>query len=411
MLPPALDGLSFEESSALVLGRLKAALTALLAAANAPVGTASEVERAFGIDYKLAWQIHRIATSPNPLGAGEHVPARVSITKLLKAAARRRIAKDTLDEVASALDDFESLMAADAADREELETMLAAFVPEAREKQELEIKRAAFRAQSQIKGVTMEAQVGAFLLHPSSDGRRADRATFSAYLGLRRLRPAAHIGFTTISTSTTGAPVLTLDGTPPDDVYSILLREYCSQPPPRFNATHSGQTTLYSVSGDNVGLRSAVDLVMAEHRPSAMRRFIEEDGRRISGVINSPDLPMKRQTTDIFLHRDVYPDATPNFGVYDVVPRGMVPGIDEPTREMDRLPFRETLHPIEGGMLAAGDESMSHIPRYVQMLRHICAKLGWNPAEFRGFRLDVQYPVYGGQYMIGFPLPPRPTTP
>lgn len=404
-VPAAKDSLTFEHAAALVLGRLQVALSELLKAAPGQTRTASEVERAFGIDYKLGWQIHRIATAENPLSAGSNVPARVSIEKLLRSASRRQVPKAIVAQVLEAFDDFEALTASEAEDREELSGMLAALVPEAREKRELDVKRAAFKAMSHVKGVTMEAQVGAFILNPSKDGLLVDRATFSAYVGLRRLRAAAHIGFATTSATTPTSSVLTLDGLPPDDLNSILLPDFCSVPVPRFAVTRYGSTTHYSLEGAHVGLRAAFDLVMAEHRPGAMRRYQLADGRKMNGVANMPDLPMKRQTTDIYVHRDLYPEGEPVFAVYDTVPRGMPTSMADPAREIDRIPFAESLALLPGGM---SEPSLPHLPGYLSMLTHVCGKLGWNPDAFRCYRLDVLYPIYGAQYMIGFNLPEQP---
>lgn len=396
---------TFEQSATMVLSALQMALSDLLRAAPEPTRTASEVERALGVDYKLSWQVHRIATVRNPLAGGANVPARVSMQKLLNAAARRRIPTSIISRVSEAFDAFERLIESEAGDRGELEAMLAAFVPETREKRELEIKRAAFKAMSQVKSVTMDAQVGAFLLHPSADGKAVDRATFSAYVGLRRLRPGAYIGFTTVSATTPGSTVQTLDGTAPDGGHSILLPQFCSKPTPRFEVNRYGPHTRYSLVGSDIGVSAAVQLVMAELRRGAMRRYRQPDGTRMSGVMNTTDIPMKRQTTDIFIHRDVYPGSQPEFGVFDTVPRGLATALDDPAREIDRIPFEESVRPLAGGLEHAG---LAHLPGYTDMLGYVCERLGWERAAFRGYRLDVLYPVYGAQYMIGFAVPAMP---
>lgn len=405
--PHPARAMTFEDSATRVLGRLSVAFSELLLGVPAKPGTASEVERALGVDYKLSWQIHRLATCANPLANGAHVPARVSMQKLLSASSRRRVPMAVIREVSEAFDAFEQFVEAEAGDRHELVSMLGALAPEVREKQELEIKKAAFKAMSHVKSVSMEAQVGAFLLHPSSDGTMVDRTTFSAYLGLRRLRAAAPIGFSTVSVTTPTSPVLTLDGHVPDGVHSILLPQFCSQPPPEFQVSTFGTHARYSVAGSRVGLSSAVDLVMAEHRPGAMKRYRQPDGRKTSGVMNLPDIPMKRQTTDIFLHKEVYPSSSPSFAVYDTVPRGMAGSLDDPARQVDRVLFEESVQSISGGLLQA---ELPHFPRYLDMLRFCCDKLGWKPADFRCFRLDVFFPVYGAQYMIGFDIPDAPST-
>lgn len=399
---------TFEADARRVLGRLRSALAELLRALPRETGTATQVGRALGLDYKLSWQVHRIATLSNPLAAGTSVPARVSMRRLMSAASRRGVPAAVVGRVSEAFDAFERLVEAEAHDREELAGMLAALVPEARAQREVEIKRAAFRASSRVKGVTMEAQVGAFILHPSADPMRVDRATFSAYVGLRRLRAAAPIGFSTFSATTPASRALTVDREPTDGLHSILLTEYCSEPIPRFDAREFGAETRYSVAGADVGMGAAVRLVMAELRTGAMKRYRQPDGRALSGVMNTVDIPMKRQVTDVFLHRDVYPGRSARLGVFDVVPRGLAGGLEDPAREADRLPFEESIVEIEGGMEGGGVGVGGALPRYGEMLRHVCTRLGWDAGAFRGVRLDVEYPVYGGQYMIGFEVPDAP---
>jgi hypothetical protein len=107
---------SFEHAAGMVLGRLQIALAELLRAVPAQTRTASEVERAFGVDYKLGWQVHRIANSKNPLAAGPNVPARVSMEKLLKAASRRQVPDDVVERVSRAFGEFERLAEVEAED-------------------------------------------------------------------------------------------------------------------------------------------------------------------------------------------------------------------------------------------------------------------------------------------------------
>lgn len=398
---------TFEADARGVLTELQRALAELLDGLARPTGTPTEIARALGLDYKLSWQVHRIATSANPLAGGTNVPARVSMRRLLSAAARRRAPAPVLERVSGAFDAFERMVEAEAGDRERLAGMLAALVPEARQQRELEIKRAAFKASSRVKGVTMEAQVGAFILHPSDDPMRVDRATFSAYVGLHRLRAAAPIGFATFSATTPASQALTLDRVPTGGLHSNLLTRYCSEPIPRFDVREFGAETRYSVAGADVGMGAAVQLVMAELRTAAMKRYRQPDGRTLSGVMNTCDIPMQRQVTDVWLHRDVYPGRRPRLGMFDVVPRGLAGGIDDPSREADRLPFEESIVEIDGGMCGGG-AAVGVLPHYETMLQEVCGRLGWEAAAFRGFRLDVEFPVYGGQYMIGFEVPDAP---
>ena len=75
----------FEHSATLVLADLQRALAELLAAVPDQVRKAADVKRVFGVDNSLGWQTYRVAHASSPLAAGKHVPASVSIRKLLAA--------------------------------------------------------------------------------------------------------------------------------------------------------------------------------------------------------------------------------------------------------------------------------------------------------------------------------------
>ena len=52
----------------------------------------------------------------------------------------------------------------------------------------------------------------------------------------------------------------------------------------------------------------------------------------------------------------------------------------------------------------------AEIPRYADLLRHVCARLNWDGERFRGFRCRIDYPIYGSQVAMAFDAPPPPGT-
>ncbi|MGH7131035.1 MAG: hypothetical protein ACREJO_03725 [Phycisphaerales bacterium] len=397
--------LPFEQAAAGVLGELQRSIAELLEAAPGETGRAADVERAFGVDYKLAWQVYRIATAASPLAAGANVPARVSVERLLKSAARRKIPAAVVGRVLRAFEDYERLVDAHAGDRAGLDAMIGAYLPDEQEKQELVTKQAAYRAMSQIKGLDAEAELTANLLYPSADGVSVDRVSLQGHFGQRRLRPKVGIGFWTASMMRPDQVPLTLSGEPCDGPMSAWLPEFCSAPSLRFEVARADGVQFYWVEGEEVGLRSAVDLVMAEYRPGTMKRYRRDDGVRDTGVFDVMDCPTRRLTLDVFVHKDVYAGVTPELAIYDAAVFGLVRGSGDPVREHHRLRMIESIQPIVGGLAHAG---LGHVARYIEMLEYVCAKRGWDPGAFRGYRLDVQYPVYGAQYVVKFELPQAP---
>lgn len=404
---------NFEASATRVLAGLQRAISELLEASPGETRRAADVERAFAVDHRLGWQVFQIANAENPLAVAAHVPARVSIQKLLKSATRRRVPAAVIRQVSEAYDHFEKLVEDEAGDRAEMEAMVGAFIPEVREKKELAARQAAFKAMSQIRGVAVEADFMAVFLRPAADGSTIDRAALSGELGLRRVRPDARIVLSSGDLSHTDHGLRTLDGRSADGPFGALLPQFSSSPLPRVESENFGDMTYSWIAGDDVGMRSAVDIVMADQRRAAMGRYRDAGGdgekgsgsRTSAGAFRVVDTPTKRMTVDIFVHRELFADTAPSLAVFNTVGRGLVRLPDSPTRDNDRLNVTDSVRPLAGGIHLA---RLPHIARYTDMLAHVYTTLGWDPSVFRGYRLDVEYPVYGAQYTVCFQLPEAP---
>jgi hypothetical protein len=396
---------SFEQAAAAVLCDLQDALMELFAAAPSDIRRSADVERAFGINHLLGWQLYRIARSQNPLAAGMHVPARVSMKKLLTAAARRRISPDILERVSLAFDNFERFVETDAGNREELETMINAFLPEERRKQELSSKAAVFKGMSHIKGLAAEADAVAMFFTPSADGMRIDRVSLNCEFGLRRIRPDATIVLGSGDTRPLEKPIVTLDGRPADNPMGTLLPMFSSPLPP-LKLVRTETMIDYCLAGNEVGMRSAVDIVMAERREGALPRHWKPNTPRYGGPAYTTTTPTKRMTLDAFVHEDVFPGVAPRLWVYDTAARGSVFPIDNPARQHDRLSVRDEIRVLPSGLRGA---RLPHAPKYLEIIGHISETMGFDGlARFRGYRLDVEYPIYGAEYIMGFEIPAPP---
>jgi hypothetical protein len=389
-----------------VLGELRDALTALLAAAPAPTTSCTEVESALGIDAMLAWQVLRIARVNEPFAAGIKVPARVSMTKLLKAAARRRVPEGVTARVSSAFDEFERLVADHAGTRAEFEMMVSAYSPEAREKAELAGKQMAFKGMSQIKGVTAEADFTAYFWMPSVDPATVDVAMIQGHIGIRRVWPGAPILFGDGDFGT-ASTLRTLGGATIENGQQALIEAFSSSPLPRFKRSTTATLTHHSVTNQDLGMQSAFDLVRGTYRQGGKSRFRLTEERTHTGMLDVVEFPTKRLTVDAYLHESIYQGVSPELVIYDTASDGLVTKFNDPEREHDRMRLHETIRPLGTGFAQA---KLPHIPRYVEMLEFVCAKRGWSPSEFRGYRLDVHYPVYGAEYMWGLRLPDPPAT-
>jgi hypothetical protein len=50
----------------------------------------------------------------------------------------------------------------------------------------------------------------------------------------------------------------------------------------------------------------------------------------------------------------------------------------------------------------------SDYPRYVEMIKTVMERLGWDPADFEAYRYHVEYPVMPSSVVVQFDLPGKP---
>jgi hypothetical protein len=329
--------------------------------------------------------------------------------KFLTAAARRRVSGELIEQVERAFEGFEQFAERNAGDREGLEAMLGVCLPEERQKYELASKEAIFKGFSQLRGIAKDTAVVARFRRPSeSDPATLDSAVLVGDFGIYRSHPETGLGFThslLLPPSHMPAQFCTLSGQASTDVNDYLLPEFCSVPTPQFKfARVVANEITYDFTIKDIGLRATVDVVLARYSKALHSRYRTQDNPATESIAAQIEEPIKRLVQDVFLHKDVYPGSKPRLAVHDTIARGLVNIFDDPSRQQDRFRAHESIMPIPGGVQHA---KLRGVPRYGEMIEHVCAKLGWNPEDFRGYRLEVQYPILGAQYSIGFDLPEK----
>lgn len=357
-----------------------------------------ELARVLGVNKDLSSRVLTAASKKDALAAAHYMPGPEPLRQLLKAASRKGVAADLIRAAEEAIADFERLIRSTGGDRAGLDAIIGAWLPDARERFETGAKQTMFRGAASLKGVMAETSLVSFLVHPNATKPdRADLLMFGAIVGLRRLRPGAVLRFTTLTNNRPEATQHELN----ERVRGILLDEFCSPSPARVEARQEGPRVHYVLQGDDVGPTSAADLFMAEFHPDQHARTQTDAARRawLSGLA---DQPVRTQIVDVLLHRDVWPGSDPELRIYDTVINGIVRGADK-HREIDRLDLAESVQSLGQGLARF---RASEIPNYVEALRTVCARRGWNGNDFRGYRCRIDYPFYGSQVCMLFELPP-----
>lgn len=385
--------------------RLADAFRALVDAMPGGPHRPQDLARTLGIKKDLSSRVLRASRNKDPVAVVHMMPGPVPLRQLLQAAAEKRIPPEILREGEEAVRAFDLLIRQEAGDRTSLDAIISTCLPDAREKYELFNKQAVYRGMAQLKGVSAEITLNTALLHPGKDPGRIDGVWIIGSFGLRRIRPSAVVHFCShrLGPSATALSTLTLDREPVQDLHGLLLEPYCSSPRPPLRARRHGATVHYTLDGEAIGPHSAVNLVFAELTPGCLPRYRDSEDH-LYGPGSEITTPTGTLIFDVLVHEDVYPHGEPTLRVYDTAVNG-VADMNDPARDIDRLDVAETIQPLGQG---PSKWRVSEVPRYVELLRHVFTKAGWDAERFRGYRCKVQYPIYGSQLYFAFHAPERP---
>ncbi len=366
----------------------------------------SEFQRVLKMDRSLSSRLLRAARLHDPLAALDRMPGPHGVRLLLKAAAKAGVDGQMLARAEEALTDVERIVTDEIGDWKQLDVAISGWLPDAREQFEMSNRQSAYRAMSNIKGVTADAEVSVTLIHPgSANADWVDRAGITGICRMRRLRPGTPMGLLHGSSIAppAGTQRLSLDGNPIDPRHGApLLRDFSSLPIPQFDVRVDGDAVHYVLQGDDVGLGSMVDLYFAD-----VMRGRYPAHRGVSPRPATPgaviDIPVKTLIVDVLVHEDVWPEVEPELRMYDTAGRGVASPTDA-SRDMDRIDVLESIQELGTQM----DRFRAReVGRYVEMVRFVCDQLGWDRNRFRGYRCRVDHPVYGTQVSMIFQPPGR----
>ncbi len=365
----------------------------------------AEFQRCFKLDRSLTSRLFRALEMDDSLAALYRMPGPQGLRLVLKAA-RNAVVNNSepILRAEEAVTELERLVDNEVGDWKALQAALCGWIPEAREQFEIANRQAAFRAMSNLKGVTADAMVSVTLIHPgSANPEWVDRAGITGMCRMRRLRPGTPMGFLHGSSIAPppGTQRLSLDANPIGPRHGApLLREFSSSPVPEFDVRVDGDIVHYLLKGRGVGVGSLVDLYFAD-----VMRGRYPAHKSISPRPATPgaviDVPVKTLIVDVLVHEDVWPGVEPELHIYDTAVRGIANPVDA-ARDMDRIDVLETIQYL-------GTQSSrfrtTEVACYGDMVRSVCHTLGWDSESFRGFRCRVEFPLYGAQVSMIFRPP------
>lgn len=360
-----------------------------------------QLAKSLELNKDLASRLVRALRKRDPLAAMHVMPGPLPLRRVLDSAEQAGASKDAVVRATSAVEAFERFIRTEFGSRANLDVAIASTLPDVRERDESAAKQASYRGAVGVRGISVDVILGSIFVHPSRvDPLWCDSASVCAYFGLRRIRSDAHFEFTTFR-KRTGPPTPEHDeeqGGAGTLESSAVIPEFCSPAELPLDITAEGDTIRYVMTGNEVGQRSAMDVVIVEdnlkiHPINPSRASLPKHV-----FFATVDQPTALLVFDVFVHKDVWPGCDPELAIYDTVIKGVVWPKDQ-SRERDRLNLAETLTFL--GDHPSGFHN-ADVPQYAQILEHVCGSHGWNLGDFRGYGTRISYPFYGSQTCMVF---------
>ncbi|HYE62182.1 MAG TPA: hypothetical protein VD997_09310 [Phycisphaerales bacterium] len=377
---PVLDQ-TFEARTLQVLAQLRGAVQSLIAALPVEAPRAVDLRRALNIDAALAWQIFSLANHQDLLRTGRLVPKAGAMRRFVESAQSAGTSAAAIADLQTAYQQFEVAVKDVAGDRRTFDAILSGLCPDD-ESALLRLRRAAFRANASVWGVSARASIHSVIFYERPTGEH-DCLGIRGRVGLRKLQEGASIGIYASSRTWGGSTC------PPDSGADVavdgctLLPEYSTKPLPKITRLEGpdGLSRDY-VQLEKLGRSGEVTVFWRN-----LTRNFPGGSRTPPHGITAPCLePSEVLLLDLIIpHGWVNPSTTsvwvtPESSRYATAHHGLVP---------HRLPF-------EGSAEYLGTSLQSlrttHMPRYHEMVTQQLDLLKWH-IPFDIFRCVVNYPV------------------
>lgn len=400
---------TFAESAARHVRALQASMTELLEEAGLARSRPAALGRTFGVDKTLAWRVSRFVTDDDVRGAARHLPGIGGMEIVLKAAEKHGVAATRVKAVREAESALQAFVQQHAGDRRTFEAMLAGVAHD--DRADLDERRAFYRAGSAIWGVRARCQFLLFASKPSEhDVTRLDTLDVAGFQDLERLRPDVpwlvrrlHVirgdGDSQSASTVSREP---LDPDCPSDQVMPLLTEFCSKPIPRFHQFVGADGAVYNeLAPGPLGRRNAVDCISGEMYRSMLARSWSPTntfGRYTFGVRT----PVQSATFDVLLHESLveYGDMEGSVvaAIENIAPGSGVQGAGQRALLQEPAPATKL-----------GSPPIMHTSRtrdYPAIVRRAFDLAGWSLDEFRGYRLELEYPPPPCTMILRCPISP-----
>lgn len=387
------------------LNALRGSLADVLSAAGTLNARPQEIAREFKLNKNLAWKVAKLVHSPQDKDALGFIPGSSGFQIFLQAMGKAGIGKEILNAAEDAFRDFQGMVQRHAGDRPTLQLLLDSAALGSGDANRLEeSRRLAFQGNSGVLGIQASVKLSSFYFAPNPDDpEQLDFAAVSGLFGLRRFRPDAKWVLLRHSKQDgEGRDVAVPQRIPLDPRFSgpgpSLLGNFTTSPALEVTVRTIGNVEFFELAEGPIGNTGVGDVCFGYFNLKDVPRFRGEENQdgRLHVFLASP---VETLVFDLFLHKDMDIPEMPSAEM--ALDFHHVGG----TAYQDAIPL-----PSQPRQLLGTSPSVATplIKDYNRMTDLVWNRLGWNPKDFRAWRIEVKFPPIPGTLTMSFPLEERP---
>ncbi|MCK4871642.1 MAG: hypothetical protein KAS72_02845 [Phycisphaerales bacterium] len=400
--------------------RLRAVLGSFVAALPPQAQRMSGMSSYLGVDRSIC---QRLLAGTSHRGDPVHVVSKIpgvrGLRMIAAAAGERGVPDVEIQAVESAVDDFANLIAQMGGSQSAMARQLRSLTEDANARRssspaesngsdDERVRRAVFEGAAKMMGIQARARVEVAAVRPiPGEPESIELGLVVGIIGVVRNEGAVPFAFQIyidpddLEDQPAESRVIDPHSLDPDAELgrslSPLVDQFCTQPLPSVFTRLEGGGMLQVVDLDRT-VTEPLDVVL-HRRISPVSPHPARLKPPILLLESFQNRPAKDMIRDSYVHRDLARASIPAMSVFSTGPRGSLDAASFRSRWFDRLPRQPELRILGEGISQAGSDIY---PRHAELTQYLFDSLGWDPAEFVGYRCRERYPIWSANYVMSF---------
>ena len=391
-----------------VIHQVRRSLILLLESVHLNPNNGRETARSLQIDRNLVWRVTRLIKAEDILSAISDIPSVSQVEKICLACEHLNAPESRVAAARKAVTEFERVVEECAGNREYFEAMVSGLqVDDVTQRQE-STRKMTFLGNLALWGVQARVNFKTMIYVPGATPGVIDCIRIAGLVDFKRSqlrswpihRVAAYDDAGAVIKIKT-SPIQRDDNLPPE---LPLLMPFCTGTLGDIVPIKRSYGTRYDLAAGPFGNQGTLTYVFADkltHAHEIYRTTDRGDDRSMASM-NDLATPSEFVMHDVFVHRDLHMDTTPEVLLLDRLStaRGYRPDDDE----ADRLPLSTRILNVSAGPMSS---SLSKYPEYSKLLQFVLDSEGLLADDLRGFRFTMDYPPVPSAVVMRMMLPER----